>query len=48
MPSGSIISNITGLILYDSTWISGVDYSEDNNDENEFENESGDEEDDDT
>ena len=48
MPSGIIISNITGLVLYDSAWISGVNYSEDNEDENEFENESGDEEDGDT
>ena len=48
MPSGINISNRTGLILYDSAWISGVDYSEDYDYENEFENESGDEEDDDT
>ena len=44
MPSGIIISNITGLILYDSALISGVDYSEDDDDENKFENESGDKE----
>ena len=48
VPSGIIISNITGLILYDSACIVGVYYSEDDDDENEFENESGDEEDDDT
>ena len=41
MPSGIKIANRTGLILYDSTWISGVDYPEYDDDENEFENESG-------
>ena len=36
MTSGIKIANRTGLILYDSAWIVGVDYSEDNDDENEF------------
>ena len=35
------ISNRTGLLSYDSSCIAGVDYSEDDDDENEFENESG-------
>ena len=35
-PSRIIISNITGLILYYSAWIVGVDYSEEDDDENEF------------
>ena len=34
MPSGIRISNRTGLVLYDSAWISGVDYSEDDGNEN--------------
>ena len=41
MPSGIKISNRTVLVLYDSAWISGVDYSEEDDDEKEFENESG-------
>ena len=44
MTSGIKISNITALVLYDSAWIAVVDYSE--NDD--CENESGNEEDDDT
>ena len=48
MPSGIKIANRTGLVLYDSACISGVDYLEDDDDENEFENESVNEEDDDT
>ena len=44
MTSGIKISNITPLVLYDSAWIAVVDYSE--NDD--CENESGNEEDDDT
>ena len=39
MPSGIEIANRTGLVLYDSAWIVGVDYSEDDDDKNEFENE---------
>ena len=42
------ISNRTGLLSYDSSWIVGVYYSEDGDNENEFENESGNQEDDDT
>ena len=45
MPSGIKIANRTGRILYDSAYIAGVDYSEDDDDEKEFENESGNEED---
>ena len=48
MPSGIKIYNITGLILYVSAWIAGVDYFEDDEDENESENKPGNEEDDDT
>ena len=48
MTSGIKIANRTGLILYDSAWIVGVDYSEGDDNENEFENESGNEEDNDT
>ena len=47
IPSGIKIANRTGRILYDSAYIAGVDYSEDDDDENEFENESGNEEDND-
>ena len=47
MPSGIKNPNRTGLVLYDSAWITGVHYSEDNDDENKFENYSGNEEDDD-
>ena len=38
MHIGIKISNRTGLVLYDSAWIAGVDYSEDDDDENESEN----------
>ena len=48
MPSGIKVANISGLILYYSAWIAGVDYSEDDDDEKGLENESGNEEDDDT
>ena len=48
IPSGIKISNRTGLVLYNSAWITGVDYSEGDDNENEFENESGNEEDNDT
>ena len=41
MPSGMKIANIIRLVLYDSAWIAGVDYSEDDDYEDEFENESG-------
>ena len=33
MPSGIKIANRTGRILYDSAYIAGVDYSEDDDDE---------------
>ena len=39
MPSGMKIANIIRLVLYDSAWIAGVDYSEEDDDENEFKNE---------
>jgi hypothetical protein len=29
MPKGLKITNCTGQVLYDSTWIAGVDYDED-------------------
>ena len=48
LSSGINIPNIKVLILYGSAWIAGVDYSEHNDDENEFENESGYEKDNDT
>ena len=48
MPNGIKIFNRTVILLYCSAWISGVDYSEDDDDENEFENESGNKEDGDT
>ena len=48
IPSGIKTANRTGLVIYDSACISGVDYSEDNDNEHEFENESGNEGDDDT
>ena len=48
MLSGIQVSNRTGLILYESSCIAGVDYSEYDDDENEFEKKSGNEEDDDT
>ena len=46
--SGINIPNIKVLIFYGSAWIAGVDYSEHNDDENEFENESGYDKDNDT
>ena len=48
MPIGVRISNRTVIILYEDAWIAGVDYSQDDDNENEFENELGYEEDDDT
>ena len=33
MPNGKNVANRTVRILYDSAWISIVDYSEDNDDE---------------
>ena len=48
MPSVIRIYKRTGILLYDIDWVVGVDYSEDDDHENEFENESGNEEDDDT
>ena len=48
MNSGIKIYNRERLLLYDSAWIAGVDYSEDDDYEDEFENESGNEEYDDT
>ena len=36
MPSRIKLYNITGLVLYDSAWIIGVEYSEDDKDINEF------------
>ena len=39
MPSGIKVANISGLILYYSAWIAGVDYSEDDDDEKGLENE---------
>ena len=48
MLGGIKIANRTGIVLYYSAWIAGVNYSEDDNDENDFENESGNDEDNDT
>jgi hypothetical protein len=42
MPKGLKITNCTGQVLYDSTWIAGVDYDED-----EFEDDDSDDDDDD-
>ena len=36
IPSGIKISNIKGLVSYDSAYITGVDYSENDDDKNEF------------
>ena len=38
MPNGIKISDRTGLVLYDSAWIAGVDDSEDDDNEKESEN----------
>ena len=48
MPSGFKITDRTELVLYYNAWISGVDYSEDDDNEHEFDIELGNEGDDDT
>jgi hypothetical protein len=42
MPKGLKITNRTSKVLYDSTWIAGVDYDEDSDEESDYEEESDD------
>ncbi len=47
MPKGLKITNRTGEVLYDSTWIAGVDYDEDSDEDSDYEEKPDDSDDDD-
>ena len=47
MPKGLKITNRTSEVLYDSTWIAGVDYDEDSDEDSDYEEELDDSDDDD-